>query len=154
MDLARYKSNRGGLKKTLKPEVIRNPLRNNQTRHTTKTKHPNLKALIRPPKTIFIYHFTTKKTSGIMVSLVESDGSGRIVIPKRIRDEFGIKGRTQFLLSSNEKGEITLQKIDVEEMASRLREELKDVPVEALAKSIRKEINDKIRSSTGDLPPR
>ncbi len=86
--------------------------------------------------------------------MVESDGSGRIVIPKRIRDEFGIKGRTQFLLSSNEKGEIILQKIDVEEMASRLQEELKDVPVEALAQSIRKEINEKIRSSRGELPPR
>ena len=103
---------------------------------------------------IFIYHFTITKTSGIMVSLVESDGSGRIVIPKRIRDEHGITGRTQFLLSSNEKGQIILQKIDVEEMARRLQEELRDVPVEELAQSIRKEINDKIRSRRRDLPPR
>ncbi len=103
---------------------------------------------------MFIYHFTITQISGIMVSLVESDGSGRIVIPKRIRDEFGIKGRTQFLLTSNGKGQITLQKIDVEEMARRLQEELRDVPVEELAQSIRKEINDKIRSRHGDLPPR
>ena len=89
-----------------------------------------------------------------MVSLVESDGSGRIVIPKRIREEHGINGRTQFLLSSNGKGQITLQKIDVEEMARSLQEELRDVPVEELAKSIRKEINDKIRSRHGDIPPR
>lgn len=89
-----------------------------------------------------------------MVSLVESDGSGRIVIPKRIRDEHGITGRTQFLLTSNGKGQITLQKIDVEEMARRLQEDLKDVPVEELAKSIRKEINDKIRSRHKDLHPR
>jgi len=81
-----------------------------------------------------------------MVSLVESDASGRIVIPKKIRDEFGISGRTQFLLSSNEKGQILLQKLDVEEIARRLEDELGDVPVEDLAKSIRKEINDKIRS--------
>ena len=102
----------------------------------------------------FIYHFTTTQTSGIMVSLVESDGSGRIVIPKRIRDEHGITGRTQFLLTSNGKGQITLQKIDVEEMARRLQEELRDIPVEELAQSIRKEINDKIRSRREDLPPR
>lgn len=89
-----------------------------------------------------------------MVSLVESDGSGRIVIPKKIRDEHGITGRTQFLLTSNGKGQITLQKIDVEEMARRLQEELTDVPVEELAKPIRKEINNKIRSRRGDLPPR
>ena len=86
--------------------------------------------------------------------MVESDGSGRIVIPKKIRDEHGITGRTQFLLTSNEKGQITLQKIDVEEMAHSLQEELTDVPVEELAKSIRKEINNKIRSRRGDLPPR
>ena len=102
----------------------------------------------------FIYHFTTTQTSGIMVSLVESDGSGRIVIPKRIRDEHGITGRTQFLLTSHGKGQITLQKIDVEEMARRLQEELRDIPVEELAQSIRKEINDKIRSRREDLPPR
>ena len=84
--------------------------------------------------------------SGIMVSLVESDASGRIVIPKKIRDEFGISGRTQFLLSSNGKGQILLQKLDVEEIARRLEDELGDVPVEDLAKSIREEINDKIRS--------
>lgn len=89
-----------------------------------------------------------------MVSLVESDGSGRIVITKKIRDEFGITGRTPFLLTTKGKGEITLQKIDVEELASRLQQELKDVPVEDLAKSIRKEINDKIRSTRGHLPPR
>lgn len=102
----------------------------------------------------FIYHFAITQTSGIMVSLVESDGSGRIVIPKRIREEHGITGRTQFLLSSNEKGQIILQKIDIEEMALRLQEDLRDVPVEELAQSIRKEINDKIRSRRGDLPPR
>ena len=34
----------------------------------------------------------------------------------------GVAGRTQFLLSSNGKGQITLQKIDVEEMTNRLRE--------------------------------
>ena len=88
-----------------------------------------------------------------MVSLVESDGSGRIVIPKKIRDESGIKGRTQFLISSDGRGQITLQKVDVEELARRLQEELRDVPVEDLAKSIRKEINDKIRSRHGDIPP-
>ena len=81
-----------------------------------------------------------------MATIVESDGSGRIVIPKKIRDEFGISGRTQFLLTSNEKGQILLQKIDVEEIARRLEEELAEKPVDELVESIRKEINEKIRS--------
>ena len=89
-----------------------------------------------------------------MVSLVESDASGRIVIPKRIRDEHGITGRTQFLLTSNGKGQITLQKIDVEEMA-RCHQDLRtDYTEEELAESIGREINGKIRSWHGDLPPR
>jgi AbrB family looped-hinge helix DNA binding protein len=88
-----------------------------------------------------------------MAIVVESDGSGRIVIPKKIRDEFGISGRTQFLLTSNEKGQILLQKIDVEEIARRLEEELGDKPVEELAESIRKEINEKIRSRHPGLSP-
>jgi len=88
-----------------------------------------------------------------MATIVESDGSGRIVIPKKIRDEFGISGRTQFLLTSNEKGQILLQKIDVEEIARRLEEELEGKPVEELAESIRKEINEKIRSKRPGLSP-
>ena len=88
-----------------------------------------------------------------MAIIVESDGSGRIVIPKKIRDEFGITGRTQFLLTSNEKGQILLQKIDVEEMARRLEEELSETPVEELAESIRKEINEKIGSRIPDISP-
>jgi len=88
-----------------------------------------------------------------MATIVESDASGRIVIPKKIRDEFGIMGRTQFLLTSNEKGQILLQKIDVEEIARRLEEELADTPVEALAESIRNEINEKIGSRHPGLSP-
>lgn len=88
-----------------------------------------------------------------MATIVESDASGRIVIPKKIRDEFGISGRTQFLLTSNEKGQILLQKIDVEEIAQRLEEELVGTPVEELAQSIRKEINEKIRSRLLGLSP-
>ncbi len=88
-----------------------------------------------------------------MATIVESDGSGRIVIPKKIRDEFGITGRTQFLLTHNEKGQILLQKIDVDEIARRLEEELADTPVEELAGSIRKEINEKIASRHPGISP-
>lgn len=88
-----------------------------------------------------------------MATIVESDGSGRIVIPKKIRDEFGITGRTQFLLTHNKKGQILLQKIDVDEIARRLEEELADTPVEELAGSIRKEINEKIASRHPGISP-
>jgi len=89
-----------------------------------------------------------------MAVIVESDASGRIVIPKKIRDEFGISGRTQFLLTSNSRGQITLQKIDVDEIARGLEEELAGTPVEEIAASIREEMNEKARSRHPDLAPR
>jgi len=88
-----------------------------------------------------------------MASSVGSNGSGRIVIPKKIRDEFGVSGSTQFLLINNEKGQILLQKMDVDEIARRLEEELEGKPVEELAEFIRKEINEKIRSRHPSISP-
>jgi len=101
----------------------------------------------------FIYHFSIHFICGIMATIVESDPSGRIVIPKKVRDDLGISGRTRFLLTQNRRGQILLQKIDVEEIARRLEEELEGKPLEALAESIREEINEKIRSRHPDLSP-
>ena len=82
-----------------------------------------------------------------MAVIVESDESGRIVIPKKIRDELGITGKTQFILTKNSQGQILIQKLEIEEIAQRLREELKDTPVEELAKGIREEINERVRKT-------
>ncbi len=82
-----------------------------------------------------------------MASIIESDSSGRIVIPKKIRNELGITPKTQFLLTSNDKGQILLQKLDLEELAKRLETELVKTPVLELAQEIRDEINDKVRKS-------
>ena len=82
-----------------------------------------------------------------MASIIESDSSGRIVIPKKIRNELGITPKTQFLLTSNDKGQILLQKLDLEELAKRLETELVNTPILELAQEIRDEINDKVRKS-------
>ncbi len=82
-----------------------------------------------------------------MASIIESDSSGRIVIPKKIRNELGITPKTQFLLTSNDKGQILLQKLDLEELAKRLETELVNTPILELAQEIRDEINDKVRKN-------
>lgn len=82
-----------------------------------------------------------------MAVIVESDDSGRIVIPKKIREELGITGKTQFILTKNNRGQILIQKLEVEEIAKRLREELKDTPVEDLARGIREEINERVKKT-------
>ena len=88
-----------------------------------------------------------------MVEIVESDKSGRIVIPKSLRKEFGIREKTRFLLTKRGKGQLLLQKIDVEEMARRLEEELAGKDIAAIVEAIRKEVNEKIKVDYPSLSP-
>jgi len=90
---------------------------------------------------------------GKMVEIVESDKSGRIVIPKSLRKEFGIREKTRFLLTKRGKGQLLLQKIDVEEMARRLEEELAGKDIAAIVEAIRKEVNEKIKVDYPSLSP-
>ena len=87
---------------------------------------------------------------GKMASIIESDSSGRVVIPKRVREELGITPKTQLILTSNKKGQIIIQKIDISEIAKRLEEELADTPVHMIAQEIRDEINEKARKAIQD----
>ena len=86
-----------------------------------------------------------------MAEIVESDESGRIVIPKSIRKELGIGKKTKFIITKRKEGQILLQKIDFEEMSRRLEEELEGVKVEEIAASVRKEINAKIAREHPEL---
>jgi len=82
-----------------------------------------------------------------MASIIEFDSSGRILIPKKIRQELGITPKTQFILTSNDKGQIMLQKLDLDEISKRLEEELANTPVLELAQEIRDAVNEKIRKA-------
>ena len=85
-----------------------------------------------------------------MASVIEPDNSGRVVIPKHVRDELGITSKTQLLLTSNQKGQIILQKLDIEEITKRLEDELAETQVKQLAQEIRDEINEKARQALPD----
>ena len=81
-----------------------------------------------------------------MAEIVEVDESGRIVIPKSLRAELDIKGKTRFILTRRGEGQLLLQKIDVEGIARRLEEELAGKDIDAIVEAIRKEINEKIKA--------
>lgn len=85
-----------------------------------------------------------------MASIIEPDSSGRVVIPKQVRDELGITSKTQLLLTSNQKGQIIIQKLDLDEITKRLEEELAGTHVLQLAQEIRDEINEKARQALPD----
>ena len=86
-----------------------------------------------------------------MAQVVSSDRSGRIVIPKNVRLELGIEEDTKFILTKRGHGQLLLQKLDVEEIARRLEEELTGTDIDAVVEKVRKEIDEKIRASYPDL---
>jgi len=86
-----------------------------------------------------------------MAEIVEADKSGRIVIPKRLRKELGIKEKTKFILARRGGGQILLQKLDFEEIAQKLEKELAGKDIDAITEAVRKEINEKIRARYPDL---
>jgi len=86
-----------------------------------------------------------------MVEIVKIDRSGRMVIPKGVRRELGINKEDQLLLSSQGKDQLLLQKLDIESLAKGLKEELAGKDVDAIVKTVRKEINAKIKALYPDL---
>ncbi len=80
-----------------------------------------------------------------MVEIVKVDRSGRMVIPNNIRKELGIRKEDQLLLSIQGKDQLLLQKLDIESLVKGLKEELAGKDVDAVVKTVRKEINAKIK---------
>jgi AbrB family looped-hinge helix DNA binding protein len=86
-----------------------------------------------------------------MAEVIEADRSGRIVIPKSLRQELGIRERTKFLLTNRGQGQLLLQKLDVDEIARRLSKELDGRDIDAIIARVRKEVDKKIRAQYPDL---
>jgi AbrB family looped-hinge helix DNA binding protein len=91
--------------------------------------------------------------TGIMAEIVEVDNAGRIVLPKRLREEMGIKGRTRLVLTQRG-NKVIMMRLDVDEIARKLEEELSEIDVEKVAESVRREINAKITKEHPELTAR
>lgn len=86
-----------------------------------------------------------------MAEVVSIDDSGRLVIPKSIRDSLGINGGDKFILTESEHGQLLLQKFDIEEIAARLADETKGKDIDAIVGKIRKEMNAKLKKRYPDV---
>jgi AbrB family looped-hinge helix DNA binding protein len=82
---------------------------------------------------------------------VKIDKSGRVVIPKSVRRELGINKTDQLLLSIQGKDQLLLQKLDIKSLVKGLKEEMAGKDVDAIVKTVRKEINAKIKALYPDL---
>ena len=60
-----------------------------------------------------------------MAAVVPMDRAGRIVIPKDTREAQGIVPGTKFLLVEGKDGSLWLQRLDPEELARRIHNELR-----------------------------
>ncbi len=88
-----------------------------------------------------------------MAEIVEVDKSGRIVLPKKLREQLSIQTKTKLLLIQRN-GNLTLTPINIDDIAKKLEAELGDTDVEGIAKQIRREINDKIQKQHPELSAR
>jgi AbrB family looped-hinge helix DNA binding protein len=86
-----------------------------------------------------------------MAEIVKIDRSGRVVIPKSVRRELGINKTDQLLLSIQGKDRLLLQKLDIESLVKGLKEEMAGKDIDAIVKTVRKEINAKIKALYPDL---
>jgi AbrB family looped-hinge helix DNA binding protein len=86
-----------------------------------------------------------------MAEIVDVDKAGRIVLPKRLRDEMHINEKTRLILTKRG-DKLIMMRLDVDEIAQRLEAELRGVNVEEIAYSIRREINAKIAKEHPELP--
>jgi len=75
-----------------------------------------------------------------MTSVVPMDRAGRIVIPKDTRDAQGIGPGTKFLLVEGKDGSLWLQRLDAEELARRIHNELRGVNLAPLFAKIEAEM--------------
>lgn len=81
-----------------------------------------------------------------MAEIVKIDRSGRVVIPKSVRRELGINKKDQLLLSIQGKDQLLLQKLDIGSLVEGLKEEMAGKDIDAIVKTVGKEINAKIKA--------
>ena len=69
------------------------------------------------------------------------DKAGRVVIPKDIRRRMGLNEDSALLLAETNGDMLILKKLDLKEIAERIRGELKGVDVDKIAKKVERESN-------------
>ena len=75
-----------------------------------------------------------------MTTVVPMDRAGRIVIPKETREAQGIAPGTKFLLIEGKDGSLWLQRLDPQELARRIHEELQGVDLATLVAKVEAEM--------------
>jgi len=86
-----------------------------------------------------------------MEAVTKIDKAGRVVIPKEIRQHLKLEDDSSLLIAEASGGVVMLKKLDIKEIAKRLRQELKGVDVEAVASRVEAESNERARKKYKDF---
>ncbi len=73
------------------------------------------------------------------------DKAGRVVIPKEIREKMRLKENSILLLVETDKEALVLKKLDIQQIAERLRGELKGKDVDEIARKVEARSNERVR---------
>jgi len=71
------------------------------------------------------------------------DKAGRVVIPKEIRERMDLRADSALLVAETEDDTIILKKLDIKEIASRLRGELKGKDLDEIARRVERDSNER-----------
>lgn len=84
------------------------------------------------------------------MEVLKVDKAGRIVLPKSVREKLGVRGEDHLVLVEHN-NTVVLRKLDIEDVADKIEEELKEFDVEEAFKEIRKETNKKVLEDHPEL---
>ncbi len=73
------------------------------------------------------------------------DKAGRVVIPKEIREKMRLKENSILLVAETDRDALILKKLDIQQIAERLRGELKGKDLDDIARKVEAESNERVR---------
>ena len=73
------------------------------------------------------------------------DKAGRVVIPKEIREKMDLRAESALLVAETDDDAIILKKLDIKEIAERLRVELKGKDLDDIARRVERDSNVRVR---------
>jgi AbrB family looped-hinge helix DNA binding protein len=73
------------------------------------------------------------------------DKAGRVVIPKEIRERMSLKENSILLVVETDRDAMILKKLDIHQVAERLRGELKGKDLERMARKVEAQSNERVR---------
>jgi AbrB family looped-hinge helix DNA binding protein len=73
------------------------------------------------------------------------DKAGRVVIPKEIREKMHLKENSILLVVETDGDALILKKLDIQQIAERLRWELKGKNLDGIARKVEAQSNERVR---------